>query len=214
MADLDQWVESQEFQINLDGDGRIVDYLEPDRTRPNTPEERIRQKWGQILHCEFGYPKMLLAFERHINIGREKKRADIVVYATPEARAAEDQGNILLIAEIKAPTEKVNDGQLASYLSASSAQGGFWTNGDTIEYFRKIRSGGEISRWIGIPKYQQAWDAIGKYQKSDLIPPVDLKLTFRRCHNAMYRQGIDSEDVALDMTRVILEKIEDEAYSK
>ena len=50
--------------------------------------------------------------------------------------------------------------------------------------------------------------------KSELIPPVDLKLTFRRCHNAMYRQGIDSEDVALDMTRVILAKIEDESSSK
>lgn len=50
--------------------------------------------------------------------------------------------------------------------------------------------------------------------KSELVPPVDLKLTFRRCHNAMYRQGIDSEDVALDMTRVILAKIEDESSSK
>lgn len=213
MTDLDQWVESQEFQINLDGDGKIVDYLESNKTRPNTPEERIRQKWGQILHCEFGYPKKLLAFERHINIGREKKRADIVVYATAEARAAEDQGQILLIAEIKAPSEKVNDGQLASYLSASSAQGGFWTNGDAIEYFRKNRTNNEICRWIGIPRYQQAWDAIGKYKKTDLIPPVDLKLAFRRCHNAMYRQGIDSEDVALDMTRVILAKIEDESSS-
>lgn len=214
MAELDQWIESQEFQINLDGEGKIVDYLEPEKTRPNTPEERIRQKWAQILHCEFGYPKKLIALEKPINIGRDRKRADIVIYSTPEARAAEDQGSILLIAEIKAPTAKVNDGQLVSYLSASSAQGGFWTNGDTIEYFRKDRNSGEILSWIGIPKYQQAWDAIGKYNKSELIPPVDLKLTFRRCHNAMYRQGIDSEDVALDMTRVILAKIEDESSSK
>ena len=50
--------------------------------------------------------------------------------------------------------------------------------------------------------------------KSELIPPIDLKLAFRRCHNAMYRQGIDSEDAALDMTRVILAKIEDESSSK
>ena len=36
----------------------------------------------------------------------------------------------------------------------------------------------------------------GKYKKSDLIVPVDLKLAFRRCHNAIYRSGIDSEDIA------------------
>lgn len=62
MAELDQWIESQEFQINLDGEGKIVDYLEPEKTRPNTPEERIRQKWAQILHCEFGYPKKTNCF--------------------------------------------------------------------------------------------------------------------------------------------------------
>lgn len=68
--------------------------------------------------------------------------------------------------------------------------------------------------WLGIPKYEQAWDSIGKYKKSDLIVPVDLKLAFRRCHNAIYRSGIDSEDIALDMVRIILAKIEDEATSK
>ena len=38
--------------------------------------------------------------------------------------------------------------------------------------------------------------------------------TFRRCHNAIYRTGIDSEDIALDMVRIILSKIEDEASAK
>ena len=56
MADIDSWVEAQEFQITLDADGKIIDYLDNDVKRPNTPEERIRQKMVQILHCEFGYP--------------------------------------------------------------------------------------------------------------------------------------------------------------
>lgn len=214
MSEIDQWLESQEFQITLDAEGKIIDFLEEDKSRPNTPEERIRQKMGQILYYEFNYPKESMAFERHINMGREKKRADIVIYSSAEAKATEDQGQILLIAETKAPTEKVNDGQLTSYISASSAQGGFWTNGDSIEFFRKNQDSGIVYEWIGIPKCGQAWDAVGKYKKSELIQPVDLKLAFRRCHNAMYRQGIDSEDVALDMTRVILAKIEDESSSK
>ncbi len=43
--------------------------------------------------------------------------------------------------------------------------------------------------------------------------PIDLKLAFKRCHNAIYRSGIDSEDVALDMVRILLSKIEDESSS-
>lgn len=27
MADIDSWVEAQEFQITLDSDGKIIDYL-------------------------------------------------------------------------------------------------------------------------------------------------------------------------------------------
>ena len=59
---------------------------------------------AQIIVCELGYPKSHVALERAINIGREIKRADIVVYHTAAACASNDQGNIYLIAEIKAPT--------------------------------------------------------------------------------------------------------------
>ena len=99
-------------------------------------------------------------------------------------------------------------------MSASSAQSDFWTNGNRIDFYRKEKGKGNIISWLGIPKYEQAWDSIGKYKKSDLIIPVDLKLAFRRCHNAIYRSGIDSEDIALDMVRIILSKIEDEASAK
>ena len=214
MADIDSWVEAQEFQITLDAQGKIIDYLDNETRRPNTPEERIRQKMAQILHCEFGYPIANIGLEKSVNIGREVKRADIVVYNNPTACASNNQGEIYLIAEIKAPAILESDGQLTSYMSATSAQGGFWTNGDKIDFFRKNLSTGNIVSWLGIPKYKQAWDSIGMYKKGDLIVPVDLKLAFRRCHNAIYRSGIDSEDIALDMVRIILSKIEDEASAK
>ena len=213
MAEIDSWVEAQEFQITLDAQGKIIDYIDNSIRRQNTPEERIRQKMVQILHCELGYPISHIGIERSINIGREIKRADIVVYNSPLACANNNQGEIYLISEIKAPTVSDTDGQLISYMSASSAQGGFWTNGNKIIFYRKDKSGNLID-WLGVPKYQQAWDSIGKYKKSDLIVPVDLKLAFRRCHNAIYRSGIDSEDIALDMVRIILSKIEDEASSR
>ena len=214
MAEIDNWVEAQEFQITLDEHGKIIDYINNETRRLNTPEERIRQKMTKILHCEFGYPIENIGLERSINIGREIKRADIVVYNNASACASNNQSEIYLIAEVKAPTVLDSDGQLASYMSASSAQGGFWTNGNKIEFYRKETRTGNIISWLGIPKYEQAWDSIGKYKKSDLIVPVDLKLAFRRCHNVIYRSGIDSEDIALDMVRIILSKIEDEANAK
>jgi len=210
MTEMDRWIEAQDFQINLDGRGKIIDCLDGSVRRENKPEERIRQKMVQILHDELGYPKSLIGLERTINMGRETKRADIVVYNSAEACAQNDQGRIFLIAEVKAPNIPAPDGQLNSYLSASSAQGGFWTNGNKIDFYRKDLATGSIFSWLGIPKHGQAWDSIGKYRKNDLIVPVDLKLAFRRCHNAIYRSGIDSEDIALDMVRIILSKIEDE----
>lgn len=214
MAEIDSWIEAQEFQITLDSQGKIIDYLDSETHRPNKPEERIRQKMVQILHQEFGYPKEIIGLERSINIGSEQRRADIVIYRNAAACKTNNQGEVFLIAEIKAPTFLEPDGQLCSYISASSAQGGFWTNGNKIDFFRKDTSTGNILPWLGIPKYEQAWDCIGQYKKKDLIVPVDLKLAFRRCHNAIFRSGIDSEDVALDMVRIILAKIEDESSAK
>lgn len=213
MAEIDKWIEAQEFQITLDSKGKIIDFFDSDLKRENTPEERIRQKMVQIIHYEMGYPKSKIGIERPVNMGREIKRADIVVFSSATACASNDQGNIVFIAEIKAPSVRDEDGQLRSYISATSAQGGFWTNGNKIEFYRKDISSGSILPWLGIPKHEQAWDSIGKYKKRDLIVPVDLKLAFRRCHNAIYRTGIDSEDIALDMVRIILSKIEDESSS-
>lgn len=213
-AEIDKWLEAQEFQVPLNEKGQIVDYLEKDKTRENKPEERVRQKTTHILHEEMGYPKDVLAHERTINMGREKKRADIIIYNNKLANAENDQGQIHLIIEVKAPNEKEPDGQLIGYISATSATGGFWTNGEKIVYYKKDLKTGNVITWIGIPRFGKTWDTIGRFTKSELIPPVDLKLAFKRCHNAIYRAGIDSEDIALDMVRIILAKREDEASAE
>lgn len=210
-AEIDKWLEAQEFQVPLNEKGQILDYLDPAKTRDNKPEERIRQKTTHILHEEMGYPKALIAHERTINMGREKKRADIVIYDNKRACIEGDQGKIRLIIEVKSPQEKEPDGQLVGYISSTSAEGGYWTNGEKIIYYKKDSIKNQVYKWIGIPQYGRAWDSIGRFTKSELIPPVDLKLAFKRCHNAIYRTGIDSEDVALDMVRIILAKREDES---
>lgn len=212
--DLEFWSEAQEYPIQVDKDGLIVDFIDPEIKRQNTPEERVRQRSAQSLHFEYGYPKELIGIERTVSIGRDKKRADIVIYETVEDKSTSNQGKILLIAEVKAPEIKQPDGQVFSYLSATSARGGFWTNGTSINFYRKSPDGQEILPWLGLPKFGHAWDSVGRFSKKDLIVPIDLKLAFKRCHNAIYRSGIDSEDIALDMVRIILAKVEDESSGK
>lgn len=210
-VDLEKWSESQEYPVRLDNAGKIIDFLDNAVKRENTGEERIRQRMVQVIHFEFGYPKDNISLEKTIQMGRERKRADIVVYADAAAKSANDQGRILLIGEVKDVGVKEPDGQLHSYVSATSAQGGFWTNGNTIQFFRKNLQTTQIESWLGIPKYGFSWDSVGLFTKQDLIRPIDLKIVFRRCHNALYRAGIDSEDIALDIVRTILAKIEDES---
>jgi type I restriction enzyme M protein len=209
--EFEKWSETQEFHVPLDSSGKIIDILDKNTLRENTPEERIRQRMVNILIHELNYPPQNIALERVIKSGRQNIRADIVVYNSEEACIKNDQGQIHFTGETKAPMEKCPDGQEKSYISSSSAQGGFWTNGSIIYYYRKNISNGSIIDWIGLPKFGNTWDSVGKYKKSDLIIPIDLKLAFKRCHNAIYRAGIDSEDVALDMVRILLAKIEDES---
>lgn len=44
MAEIDNWVEAQEFQITLDAQGKIIDYIDNETRRPNHPRRTIRQK--------------------------------------------------------------------------------------------------------------------------------------------------------------------------
>ena len=71
--------------VDIDTSGRIVDYIDPTRTRAATPEERVRQAYARVLVEEYGYPKDRIVIENAIAIGSETKSADIVVYDSPTA---------------------------------------------------------------------------------------------------------------------------------
>lgn len=211
MSAQELWNQATADTIEINAAGRIIDYLDPAVSRLDTREERVRQSYGRILVEEYHYPKEWLAFEAPINIGSETKYADIVVYDSPASRASRDQGRILLIVETKEPTKTAGRRQLTSYIFASSASGGVWTNGGTPVYFRRIgQPHAQLREWPNIPRFGETWDTVGQYRKSELQPPRNLKLVFQRCHNAIYRIGLDSEDIAMDMVRIILAKYRDE----
>ena len=201
----------RELTVEINQAGRIVDYLDNSISRPDGPEERVRQYYAKVLCEEYGYPRNRIRFEVPINIGSDVKFADIVVFQTETAAASKAQGEIALIVETKAPTRNAGRGQLISYISASAASGGVWFNGHEIAYYRQVtHPQTRLADWTNIPRFGETWDTVGHYRKSDLRPPRELKTVFQRCHNIIYRAGLDSEDIALDMLRIILAKYRDE----
>src|SRR3990167_7303368 len=93
-------------RLRLTADGRIVDFIDSDTLRPNTPEEHVRQNYARKLHHEYGYAKDLMVFNAPIQIGSDTKFADIAVYLTPAGAVRKDQARLRLIVETKAPDVK------------------------------------------------------------------------------------------------------------
>ncbi|QWW69360.1 N-6 DNA methylase [Rhizobium sp. WYJ-E13] len=212
------------FDVEYNVDGKIVDFL-TEMPLDVTPEERVRQRYLRILHYEYGYPKNLMKREVAVQHGSTQLtdvhgkivRADIVIYRDASACAANNQGRIFLVVECKAPSIKDGYNQLVSYVFNTSAEGGVWFNGsgedDEVAYFRRFSSpSSEFREWIGIPCYQEAWDALGRRKKVDLKKPKDIKGLLRRCHNRLHGRGNDSEeeDLTMDMVRLMLAKAMDE----
>ena len=183
------------FEVEFNQDGKIIDFLDGTILDP-TPEEKVRQRYLRILHLEYKYPKELMRREVAIQRGhgplKDKHgnvvRADIVIYNDAAAKIKNDQGKFYLVIECKAPSEKDGYNQLVSYIFNTSAEGGVWFNGsgddDEVKYFRRFaKPSSSLKEWIGIPRHREAWDALGRRKKSDLLKPKDIKGLLRRCHN-------------------------------
>ena len=145
------------------------------KMRKETPEEYVRQEYCRILLDVYKYPKSYIDVEYPIKVGSTDKRCDIVVFNDNE----KSQDNIYWIVETKKKDEKEGREQLWSYMSATTANFGTWTNGDGILFYYKDTS--RSNRYIelpDIPKYKESIDSIGKYNKSDLVKCTDLKGVF------------------------------------
>lgn len=96
-----------------------------------TPEEVVRQLFLKKLTTHYGYPINRMDVEVEISFGREKKRADIVVYEKSSPTVP------YIIVELKKPKLKDGKEQLKSYCNATGAPIGVWTNGKQISYYNR-----------------------------------------------------------------------------
>lgn len=196
--------------------GKVVDFRKP--------EEKVRQEYEKVLYEDYDYAKAQIDVEVPIQRGEKyslknrNERADIVIYKTTNKVKRNQNEDILGIVETKRPTRKEGVRQLMSYMSASSAQWGVWTNGAEIEYLYRNPTTGEIKADFvyQIPKCGETFADIGRIAKNKLKPANNLKLIFRRLLNTLYSNTNISrrEKLGNEMIRLIFCKIWDERYEQ
>ncbi|MCB9812342.1 N-6 DNA methylase [Candidatus Nomurabacteria bacterium] len=122
------------------------------------------------------------------------------------------------IVETKRPTRKEGIKQLMSYMTASSALWGVWTNGTDIEYLFRDPKVAKSNRIIffQIPKNGETFEDIGRISKKNLQPAKSLKSVFHRLLNILYANTNISrkEKLGAEMIRLIFCKIIDEKYDQ
>ncbi|MBI3619972.1 N-6 DNA methylase [Candidatus Roizmanbacteria bacterium] len=203
-------------------DGYILDKATSKSVDFKKPEEAVRQEYEEILYKDYGYNYAQMDIEVKIQRGEinnkknEKERADIVIYNSINTTLRDQNNDILGIVETKKPTKKEGIKQLMSYMTATSALWGVWTNGQEIEYvYRDPKTGGVKSDYIfQIPHEGETFEDIGRITKDDLKPVKNLKPVFRRIFYTLYSNTNISrkEKLGSEMTRLIFCKIYDELY--
>ena len=96
-----------------------------------TPEEAVRQLYIMVLTEDLSYPIDRMEVEYSVSFGREKKRADIVIFDKDKTTIP------YIMVELKKPKLKDGKEQLKSYCNATGAPIGVWSNGDQISYYHR-----------------------------------------------------------------------------
>ena len=209
-------------EVVFNDKGEIIDTLSG-KILKDTPEERVRQRFINILESDYGYPKKHMLREVPIQHGSKiltnsddgsEIRADIVVYIDEKSALNRDQGNILFVIECKKPNATEGYAQLVSYIFNTSAIGGVWTNGDGISVYRK-KTGSQVGldEVLSLPRYGEHWNSEDTIpNKKNLPRPHNVRFLLSACHNKLYGRGMENEDfdLAMDMVRILLAKIQDE----
>src|SRR5690554_2906796 len=96
-----------------------------------TPEEAVRQLYVMVLMQDFGYPTDQMELEYAVSFGREKKRADIVIFDRDKTTSP------YIMVELKKPKLKDGKEQLKSYCNATGAPIGIWSNGESVSFYHR-----------------------------------------------------------------------------
>jgi len=188
-------------------DGKIICLIHK-ISRKATPEEFVRQEFCRVLLNVYKYPLSHISLEFPIQMGSKTKRGDIVIFNSSE----KTQNNIYIVVETKNKQEIDGKEQLQSYMNATTALFGIWTNSVGISYYLKqMETHIEIIEIPDIPKYRDTLEKVGIYAKDDLELCTNLKDIFVRCNNYFYvNQGLTQDKRFSEIIKILFCKIEDE----
>ena len=122
------------ISAKTDKKGKEVYYVKcqiRDKDIKLTDEELVRQLYLNKLINIYNYPKDKMELEYSVSFGREKKRADIVIFDKIATTSP------YIIVELKKPKLKDGKEQLKSYCNATGAPIGVWTNGGQISFYHR-----------------------------------------------------------------------------
>ncbi len=127
-------VELEKTIVSRQTNGKTAFYIRcliRDKDIKLKPEEIVRQLYLRRLLNTYHYPKNRIAVEFSVQMGSEKKSADIVILDKDHPTSA------YIIVELKKPKWKEGKDQLKSYCHATGAPIGVWTNGSQITYYHR-----------------------------------------------------------------------------
>lgn len=173
-----------------------------EKTGKSAPEEIVRQLYLIQLTKQYKYPKHLIELEKHVNFGREIKRADIVVYR-PDGITPK------IIIEVKAPSEDNDVQQLKSYLNAEGAPVGVAVNGKNRLILYRPYPKDFDDTLDDIPASdEEVEDVLAKRKTLKDLKEEDLKDTIKTLEElVLANSGADSFD---EIFKLIYAKLYDE----
>ncbi len=201
--------------------GKVLDFIDGQTQRDETPEEYVRQEIAKSLVREYDYVKQEIAVEFVLRLGSRKPRADLVIFDEAADRIQE-QAQVII--ECKSQKTKATDrkdgvGQLQSYMAACpNVSYGMWTNGIERYCYRRVNKSGQVL-------FEEIPDIPGKGRTEDDVerPHFDqlkaassdaLLFAFRRCHNYIAgNQGLQKPEAFWELLKLIFCKIHDERSS-
>jgi len=178
-----------------------------------TPEEVVRQLYVKTLNQDYDYPIGRMELEYAVSLGREKKRADIVIFDKDQTTAP------YIIVELKKPKLKDGKEQLKSYCNATGAPIGIWSNGDSISFYHR-KDPNYFEDISGIPRaYQKLSDILEeRWTIKDLIEK-DKLISERKSLKDLILEMEDEVlanagvDVFEELFKLIFTKLYDEMQS-
>lgn len=202
--------------------GYIRDYISGLEVKDGPEEREATQVFSEILVKDYGYPRAVIQTRPQYRVKSrpsDTKReypVDIAVFSDER----KEDADAYIIVECKKRNERDGRGQLEDYLRFSRAELGVWFNGsDSPVFLRKREQGGKVlfEDIPSLPRYGQRVDDVGRFKRSDLRVPTNLKSVFRSIRNYLAGNavGITRDEVfAQQIINLIFCKIYDERFTK